>query len=432
MAKRHGQEVVVDAFKSYIGDKYDYSKVDYQGNHEKVIIVCPEHGEFRKTPAVLKKGYGCNKCSKAKQLSIDEVIRRFKLKHGNRFDYSRVDYTHHYVKVEIICRLHGSFYREPQLHWSGLEGCPKCDESLKRDVTYRHTYKQKDYNLKFSYRKQEICNIHKRYRMVFGKSRELLCRECNSVDWIQKLKEIHGGKFEYVKTKEVYKITDKIEVVCPSHGSFVVRIVNHSKTKNGCRGCSTDLRKSNTAKEIVSRFDEVHGSKYSYDNFVYLDMHTKGIINCVKHGDFKMTPANHLSDHGCPSCWQNTSSKAEMKWIDMFDSLSDWIKVNQTKIDGVSGAVDSVYKVPNLTKNVVIEYDGNYWHSRDKSYLNDFKKSEALDRLGYHVVRLRVRGQRVLPIIESAHLNIEVSELPDEKTVLQIIGDIERLESNEG
>ena len=28
------------------GDKYDYSKTDYQDMRSKVLIVCPVHGEF--------------------------------------------------------------------------------------------------------------------------------------------------------------------------------------------------------------------------------------------------------------------------------------------------------------------------------------------------------------------------------------------------
>ena len=32
------------------GDKYDYSKVEYKGCLEKVCIICPEHGEFWQTP----------------------------------------------------------------------------------------------------------------------------------------------------------------------------------------------------------------------------------------------------------------------------------------------------------------------------------------------------------------------------------------------
>ena len=47
------------------GDKYDYSKVNYKFTNEDVIIICPIHGEFLKTPNLhLSQGQGCSICSK--------------------------------------------------------------------------------------------------------------------------------------------------------------------------------------------------------------------------------------------------------------------------------------------------------------------------------------------------------------------------------
>ena len=157
MAKRHNQNDVIEVLKNSIGDGYDYSKVEYTGNHNKVVVVCPEHGEFSKTPAVLKKGYGCNQCSNARQIPVEEVLRRFRLKHGSKFDYSKVNYRHQYEKVEIICRIHGSFFKEPVLHWKG-GGCPRCNNGEAK--TYRYVYKTKNTNLRLSYKAQEICTVH--------------------------------------------------------------------------------------------------------------------------------------------------------------------------------------------------------------------------------------------------------------------------------
>lgn len=44
------------------GGKYNYSKVEYQNNSTKVLIICPIHGEFWQTPAAHIKGQGCPKC----------------------------------------------------------------------------------------------------------------------------------------------------------------------------------------------------------------------------------------------------------------------------------------------------------------------------------------------------------------------------------
>lgn len=44
------------------GDKYDYSKVEYKTNRTKVCIICPTHGEFWQTPSGHLRGYECRKC----------------------------------------------------------------------------------------------------------------------------------------------------------------------------------------------------------------------------------------------------------------------------------------------------------------------------------------------------------------------------------
>ncbi len=60
-------------------------------------------------------------------ISQDEVIRRFKKAHGDRYDYSLVDYKYMTVKVKIICSKHGIFDQEPTAHFRG-HGCKICGE----------------------------------------------------------------------------------------------------------------------------------------------------------------------------------------------------------------------------------------------------------------------------------------------------------------
>ena len=48
------------------GDKYDYSKVNYINNKTNVIITCPEHGEFKQIPYIHLRGSGCSNCGSIK------------------------------------------------------------------------------------------------------------------------------------------------------------------------------------------------------------------------------------------------------------------------------------------------------------------------------------------------------------------------------
>lgn len=47
------------------GDRYDYSKVEYVNNQTKVCIICPIHGEFIQTPSNHLRGNGCLQCGRA-------------------------------------------------------------------------------------------------------------------------------------------------------------------------------------------------------------------------------------------------------------------------------------------------------------------------------------------------------------------------------
>ena len=65
MAKLTTEEFIAKA-KAVHGDKYDYSKVEYVKSKEKVTIICLEHGEFLQTPQKHLFGQGCPICANKK------------------------------------------------------------------------------------------------------------------------------------------------------------------------------------------------------------------------------------------------------------------------------------------------------------------------------------------------------------------------------
>jgi hypothetical protein len=110
-------------------DKYDYSKSIYgKNNYDKVIIVCKEHGEFLQTPFAHMKGQGCPKCANNTSYSTDEFIKLCVEKHGNLYDYSKLDYKGKKEYVTIVCKKHGEFQQLARLHADGY-GCKKCKMS---------------------------------------------------------------------------------------------------------------------------------------------------------------------------------------------------------------------------------------------------------------------------------------------------------------
>lgn len=112
--------------------KYDYSRVVYKNMDTKVIIGCPIHGYFEQVPYThIHMGYGCEKCgyvmtgNKLKK-SQDKFIKEAKLVHGDKYDYSKVEYKNANTEVTIICPIHGEFKQLPYCHVNQKSGCYEC------------------------------------------------------------------------------------------------------------------------------------------------------------------------------------------------------------------------------------------------------------------------------------------------------------------
>ena len=101
------------------GDKYDYSKAEYKNHLTKITIICPEHGEFQQIPSGHLSGHGCPKCSGKAKLTTEEFIRKAREVHGDKYDYSKVDYKNANTNITIVCPEHGEFEQRPADHLRG-------------------------------------------------------------------------------------------------------------------------------------------------------------------------------------------------------------------------------------------------------------------------------------------------------------------------
>ena len=189
-------------------------------------------------------------------MTKEEFIEKSKAIHGNRYDYSRVNYKDNKTKVCIICPIHGEFWQRPNNHLSG-QGCPYCGG------THKYT----------------------------------------TEEFIKKAKEIHGDKYDYSKVKySGWK--NKVKIICPIHGEFEQIPFDHLRG-HGCVKCMGDEISKNKTKPYTLFVEEAlkkHNSKYTYDITTYVNRSVKMKINCPIHGEFWQTPHNHLSGQGCPYC----------------------------------------------------------------------------------------------------------------------------------
>ena len=256
MGRKVDVDKMLDEANRVHNGKYDYSKVDYKNWKQPVIIICPEHGEFKQTLHNHVRGQGCPICGKksaAKKLAMtkEKFIERARDVHGNRYDYSKVNYINNHTRVCIICPEHGEFWQTPGNHLMGA-GCPRC----------------------------------------FGKIKK------TSEEFISDAIKKHGTKYDYSKVNYINSST-KVCIICPEHGEFWQTPNSHLRG-NGCPVCRVNRKLDND--RFVQRAKIVHNNKYDYSKTNYINEREPICVMCPEHGEFWQIARNHLYGHGCPKC----------------------------------------------------------------------------------------------------------------------------------
>ena len=333
--KQHTKETFIKRACEIHGDKYDYSKVEYTNLNTHVCIICPEHGEFWQLPSNhIHKTHprGCPKCNGGVVLTQEEFLTKAHEIHGDKYDYSKVDYVNTNTKVCIICPKHGEFWQRPGAHLSGA-GCPSCWEERKGQSLYSNTEEfikkaRKVHGDKYDYSKVDYERSRKKVCIICPKHGEFWqtpndhlcgggCHECSKIiigqkhtlpteEFIRRAREVHGDKYIYDKT-DTFDRDEKgrVLITCPIHGDFRQTMANHLFGK-GCHKCAAISKSEKhrlTQEEVIAKFREKHGDRFNYEKVHYLGMNRKVTITCPIHGDFKCTPVNHLRGTGaCPKC----------------------------------------------------------------------------------------------------------------------------------
>lgn len=84
------QDFIERATKTH-GNKYDYSLVEYESSKKHVNIICPKHGIFSQQPTQHIFGHGCRKClSDRQKIKVDDFIKRCCKKHNNKYSYCNI------------------------------------------------------------------------------------------------------------------------------------------------------------------------------------------------------------------------------------------------------------------------------------------------------------------------------------------------------
>jgi hypothetical protein len=112
--------------------RYDYTEAESQfiDTASKIAILCPIHGSFFQSPNLHLVGQGCPVCGVARgaaalRKTTESFVSEARAIHGEKYDYSDVEYSGAFENVKIYCPLDGIFLQSPTSHLAGI-GCPRC------------------------------------------------------------------------------------------------------------------------------------------------------------------------------------------------------------------------------------------------------------------------------------------------------------------
>lgn len=349
MAKKLDTEKIISMFRDVHGNKYDYSIVDYVGYDVKVKIICNKHGIFEQTPHSHLNGRGCPQCGKdsAKQktaLGLDEFVRRARQVHGDKYDYSKVEYINKSTKVCIICPIHGEFWQTPDNHVFQKQGCHECGRIKSSNSQARTTDEfiemaTQKHNGKYSYPRTVYTRSNQKVIITCDKHGDFEqeanahlngcgCPKCgikstkekitrSTEEFIEQIKKIHGDRFGFDHT-EYHGRHSKVCITCKEHGDVFV-LASSLLVGGGCPICSRKAvgeQLSSDKDEFVKKAVVVHGNRYDYSNVIYTNNRTLVEIVCDKHGSFWQSPHMHLRGNGCPQCHNSLGEESVSLFLD--------------------------------------------------------------------------------------------------------------------
>lgn len=197
--------------------KYDYSlSEDFETVHDKISIICPQHGVFKQTAHSHRKGSGCEKCSyeergETKRVPFNEYLKRANDKFNGLYKYLEDSYTTINGNITYICEIHGEVSQKAETHLRS-KGCNKC---FSKNI--KHT----------------------------------------TDSFVKKSSEVHNNFYDYSLTIYGNRNTDKVIITCPFHGDFLQAPMGHLSGQ-GCKICANI--KSNIGQGGLSK-EDIENSK---------------------------------------------------------------------------------------------------------------------------------------------------------------------------
>lgn len=255
--------------------------------------------------------------------------------HGDRYDYSLVNYVNTKTKVKIRCKTHGVFEQTPNSHTcEKASGCPTCGrEKANSKIT------------------------------------------SNIESFVKKAKGIHGNKYDYSLSQYKNTYTD-LKIKCPIHGVFEQTPHSHLKGR-GCKLCGRKIAADKhyiSTDKFIQHAKKIHGDLYDYGISNYKGWKNKVDIFCREHGVFSQKVGDHINGSGCRECGFNrgfdTSEPAILYYLNI-------VGTNIFKIGITNYSVEERFRNTDLSKLKIVKqwlYDkGEDALKIEKFILNHYK-----------------------------------------------------------
>ena len=283
------------------------------------------------------------------KLNSEEFINKSKKIHGNRYDYSKVNYINSSFKVTIGCRKHGYFDQDPSEHLRA-RGCLLC---------------------------------------------RLDDRKITLDDFIARSKNIHGDKYIYDKVDYINS-RSKVNIGCPIHGYFYQNSFSHLRGY-GCVRCVTD-KKSSDNENFIIKSNLIHHGNYEYSKVNYKNAFTKVTITCKIHGDFHQIANYHLRGNGCPKCSESKGEKHIANILNIFNINY----IREYKIFGYNYRYD--FYLPEY--NIYIEYHGEQHYKPVDVFggIKGFRKNVRRDKTKIELIK---RSTGILIVIKYIYNDLD-------------------------
>ena len=222
----------------------------------------------------------------------------------------------------------------------------------------------------------------------------------------------------YVPWDGVKSRSDKIGVICPEHGVYY-QVLRNRMHGMGCQKCYFKKKLGMyrvDRDDYLRRFSEVHKGFYDYSLVDIQGSENKIEIICPTHGSFWQAPIVHINGHGCPGCAKDAhclKMQCDHERQLRRNFMAEYIKYNDVKTKNTSielalkryldvleieyeqqYIIDDEYKnkwaydfyIPS--RHLLVETDGEYWHTSRRAYRRDTIKGQAAALSGYHLLRL--------------------------------------------